>query len=342
MNNFQESCFSVLGVLLVFLLRGSCSDADEDVVRKAVGDSLELIADYPKDGLEALWKYNETIFAEYRNSDLQKAKSELFNGRLKMYKDNISVRVTDLRLQDSGRFSIVAEGKSTQYKTKFIELHVHELVRDVQIEFSESWLQSKNICVFDLQCLSSGDPKPSYSWSAPQIQTRGAHLNISLGPEENTTLTCTANNSYSANHTTRTLVCTERAEDSSVLPEQDAGFPLEYWLIAVGAGVGVVVVVIFSTTLAVCCRRRTIKEKGESEAGITVYEDVNIDGPAKNRSESVANGMSIYETVKDTKPSQNLPQTLYDKINYQRHPAASTSTSAGTSCSFQEVLIGPP
>ncbi|XP_026122305.1 uncharacterized protein LOC113105450 [Carassius auratus] len=340
MNVLQESCCSILGVLLVFLLQGSCSDPDTDVVRKAVGDSLELIADYPKDDLEVLWKYNETIFAEYRNRDFQKAKSVLFNERLKMYKDNISVRVTDLRLQDSGRFSIVGEGKYKQYNSKLIDLHVHELVRDVQIEFSESWLQSKNICVFDLQCLSSGDPKPSYSWSAPQIQTRGAHLNISLRPAENTTLTCTANNSYSANHTTRTLVCTERDEDSSVFPEQNAGFPLEYLLIAVGVGVGVVVVVIFSTTLAVCCRRRNIKEKGESEAGITVYEDVNIDGPAKKRSESVANGMSIYETVKDTKPSQNLPQTLYDKINYQRHPAV--STSAGTSCSFQEVLIGPP
>ncbi|XP_059377357.1 uncharacterized protein LOC132113549 isoform X2 [Carassius carassius] len=336
MNVLQESCCSILGVLLVFLLQGSCSDPDADVVHKAVGDSLELLVNYPKDGLEVQWKYNQIIFAEYRNRDFQKANSELFNERLKTYKDNISVTVTNLRLQDSGRFSIVAEGKSEQYKSKLIELHVHELIRDVQIKFSESWPQSKNICVFDLQCLSSGDPNPSYSWSAPQIQTQGPHLNISLRPAENTTLTCTANNSYSVTHTTQTLVCTQRSEEQSVFPVQDAGFPLKYLLIAVG--VGVVVVVIFSATIAVCCRRRDNKEKGESEAGITVYEDVNIDGPAKKRSESVANGMSIYETVNDTKLSQNLPQTLYDKINYHRHPAVSTSTSAGTSCSFQDVL----
>lgn len=75
-------------------------------------------------------------------------------------------------------------------------------------------------------------------------------------------------------------------------------------LIAVGAGI--VVVVIFGATLAVCCRRRsnkgvlntcecaqtvqeiysytavfTLAGQGESEAGITVYEEVNTDGPAK-------------------------------------------------------------
>ncbi len=104
---------------------GSCVDADEEVVHKAVGDSLELIANYPKDDLEVKWKYYDTLFAEYRNKDFKKVKSELFHGRLKMNKDNISVTVSDLKLQDSGSFSIVAEGKSEQYKTTFIILHVH-------------------------------------------------------------------------------------------------------------------------------------------------------------------------------------------------------------------------
>uniref|UniRef100_A0A673FXQ9 V-set and immunoglobulin domain-containing protein 8-like n=2 Tax=Sinocyclocheilus rhinocerous TaxID=307959 RepID=A0A673FXQ9_9TELE len=248
-----------------------------------------------------------------------------------MNKDNISVTVTDLKLQDYGRFSMVAEGKTQQYETKLIVLHVRELIRDVQIESSVSRLQSENICMFHLRCLASGgDLNLSYSWSGHQIQTHGSHLNISLRPAENTTLTCTANNTFSVKYATKTVVCTEKPDDSSI--SSDAGFPQKYLLIAVG--VGIIVVVIFGGTLAVCCRCRNNKGQGESEAGITVYEDVNADATAKKRSESVVNGMSIYETVDDKKLSQNLPQTLYDKINYQRHPAVSASTSSP----YQEVL----
>ncbi len=104
---------------------GSCVYADEEVVHKAVGDSLELIANYPKDDLEVQWKYYDTSFAVYRNKDFQKVKSKLFNEMLKMNKDYISVTVSDLKLQDSGNFSVVAERKSGQYNTTLIVLHVH-------------------------------------------------------------------------------------------------------------------------------------------------------------------------------------------------------------------------
>ncbi|XP_058638902.1 SLAM family member 8-like isoform X1 [Onychostoma macrolepis] len=328
MNVFQESCCSILVVLLVFLVQGSCVDSDAEVLHKAVGDSLELTADYPKDDLEVQWKYNGNIFAEYQKKYFKTVEPELFHGRLKMNEGNISITVADLKLQDSGSFSIVAEGKSTQYKTKFIELRVHDLIREVKIEYNVSWLQSQNICTFHLWCLESGDQNPSYSWTGHQIQTQGSHLNISLRPAENTTLNCTADNTVSIKYTTETVVCTE----TSKTPSMSSGFPQKYLLIAVG--VGIVAVVIFGGALAVCCRRRNNKGQGESEAGITVYEDVNTDATAKKRSESVTNGMSIYETVNDIKPSQGLPQTLYDKISYQRHPAVSPSTSSP----YQDVL----
>ncbi|XP_052458807.1 uncharacterized protein LOC128017457 isoform X3 [Carassius gibelio] len=305
----------------------SCADPDVELHR-AVGDSLELIADYPKKDLEVDWKYNLITFAAYRNDDFQKVKSELFSDRLKMNKDSISVTITDLKLQDSGRFSIVAENKTgpVQLKTKEYVLRVHELIRDVQIEDKYLWLPSKNICMFNLRCVASGDENPSYSWISRQ--TQGSQLNISLSLGENTTLSCSANNTVSIKYTTKTVVCTEKTNDST------SGSLREFVLIA--AGVGIVAVVILGATLAVCCRWRRNRGQGESEAGITVYEDVNIDAPAKKRSESVVNGMTIYETVDDAKLSQNLPQTLYDKINYQRQPAGKTSTS--TPSSYQEVL----
>ncbi|XP_048041339.1 SLAM family member 5 [Megalobrama amblycephala] len=326
MNIFQKSWCSILGVLLVFFLQGSCTDPvhPPQQVHKAVGDSLDLIANFSKEDLEVKWKYNENDFAEYETNKIKKLKSQ-FHERLKMNEDNIGITVKDLELQDSGTFSIVAKTSSVQYPTELIQLHVHDLIRDVQIELSDSWLLSGNICMFHLRCQASGDPNPSYSWSGDPVNI-GPNLNISLPPAESATLNCTANNTVSIKHTTETVVCKELSVSGN------AGFPQMYLLIAVG--VSIVVIVIFSGTVAACCRWRKQTGQGESEGGITVYEDVNTDGIAKKRPGSVVNGMSIYETVDDMKVTQNLPQTLYDKINYQRHPAV----SANTSSPYQEVL----
>ncbi|KTG05307.1 hypothetical protein cypCar_00037752 [Cyprinus carpio] len=193
----------------LFCIVGSCADPDVEV-HKAVGDSLELIADYPKKDLKVQWRYNQIAFAEYQNDDFQKVKSELFNNRLKMNKNNISVTVTDLTLQDSGRFSIVAESKSEQYKSKHFVLHVHDLIREVKIEDSYVWLQSENICMFHLRCVASGDQNLSYSWISPQ--TQGPQLNINLSLTESATLSCTANNTVSVKYTTKTVVCTDKSE----------------------------------------------------------------------------------------------------------------------------------
>ncbi|XP_073678527.1 adenylate cyclase type 2b [Garra rufa] len=64
--------------------------------------------------------------------------------RLKMNKESVSITVGNLRLQDSGRFSIVALGESGQHPTKTIELRVHARITDVQIEYKDSWSQLKN------------------------------------------------------------------------------------------------------------------------------------------------------------------------------------------------------
>ncbi|ROL44050.1 hypothetical protein DPX16_6495 [Anabarilius grahami] len=91
---------------------------------------------------------------------------------------------------------------------------LRDLIRDVQIESSDSWLPSKNICMFHLWCQASGDPNPSYSWSGNTVKT-GPNLNISLHPAESATLNCTANNTVSIKHTTKTVITIAVASSTS-------------------------------------------------------------------------------------------------------------------------------
>ncbi|XP_051567983.1 uncharacterized protein LOC127448990 [Myxocyprinus asiaticus] len=319
MNIFQESCCSIFGILLFFLLQGSCV-----IVHKAVGSSLHLMHDIPKENLSLVqWKLNGTIFAEYDGTKLKDLK-KVFAGRLRT--SDISVTVEELHFQDSGSFSIVAEGPhSKQYKTKVIELHVQDLIRNVQIKSNFTWQESKNMCTFHLHCLVSGNLKPSYSWSGFEVGSE-QHLHFSLHPAMSVTLNCTANNSVSIKSATLTVKCSEESISSF----------LQYKYLMIAVGTGIVGIVMLSGIIAVCCRWRTRKGKGDSEAEITMYEDVNSGGTAKKkkRTESVVNGISIYETVDDTRIKSNMPQTLYDKINYQRHPAVGPSTSSP----YQEVL----
>ncbi|XP_077083290.1 CD48 antigen-like [Siphateles boraxobius] len=211
MNIFQESC-SILAVLLLFLLQVSRADAEVQV-HKAVGDSLDLIAIYSKENLEVTWRYNGNEFVEYDKDQIKRVNPSLFLNRLKMYKNNISITIEDLKLQDSGIFSIFATRRSDQLPSKVIVLQVHEPIRDVQIEFNNSWLESKNICEIHLRCLASGDLNPSYSWSGDPVKT-GQNQTIELRPAESATVSCTASNTVSTKHTVKTVMCTGKSEYS--------------------------------------------------------------------------------------------------------------------------------
>nr|XP_055051463.1 natural killer cell receptor 2B4 isoform X3 [Misgurnus anguillicaudatus] len=323
MNTIQGFCCSIFGVLF-FLLQGLC--AETEVVHRAVGSSLELIPDHPKTNLtDVKWTFNETVFAEYTKNELKLLRDNLFAGWLE--KGDISITVNNLQLQDSGLFSIVQEGHSGQYETKFIQLHVHDLIRNVTIEHNEIWLQSKNICTFNLWCLVSDNVNTSYHWSG-YPNNKGSHLNISLTPEVSATLNCTVSNIVSVNYTTKTVKCSETLGQ---------GF-LKKNLLLISIVAGAVCIAVAIGIIAVCYRRRAQKGKGESEAGITVYEDVNVDPVAKKRSDSTINGTSIYETVQDVRVTSNMPQTVYDKISYQRQQVVTPSTSSP----YQKVLKNRP
>lgn len=329
MNTFQSSCCSIIGALLLFLLHGSCAGGDVKVVHKAVGDSLDLPANQPQADVVG-WRFNGQIFAEYDKDQFKQVSTSLFSERIKKHNDNISITIENLKHQDSGNFTIVIEGKvggeGGQFPTKLIVLHVHDPIKDVKIQSNMFWL-SKN-CTIHLRCETTNDVNSSYSWIIDDQGNGGLgpQLNISLHPAGSSRVSCTANNTVSSKKAETTIVCTEEPKYTL-----SAGFRQELWLTV---GIGILVVFILSGIIVVCFQWRKRKGQTESETGITVYEDVHPEGPAKKRSESVVNGMSIYETVDDIKVNKNLPQTLYDKINYQRHPTVSATTSSP----YQEVL----
>ncbi|XP_065150468.1 uncharacterized protein [Paramisgurnus dabryanus] len=296
MNTTQDFCCSIFGILFFLLVQGLCAESE---VHKAVGSSLDLIPDQSKTELTYVrFKINDTVFADYTKNELKLLGDNLFAQRLKI--NDISITVINLQLQDSGLFSITQEGHTMQYETKFIQLHVHDIIKSVTIQHNETWLQSKNICTFHLQCLVFDNVNTFYHWSG-YLNSYGSHLNISLTPEVSATLNCTASNIVSVNYTTKTVKCSE-----TLGPGMSFGFFPNYLLLVLIVGGTVCISVAI---IGVC---RTGKGNVESEAEITVYEDINAEPVAKIWSDSSIIGICIYEVVEDVSLTSNLPQTVYD------------------------------
>ncbi|XP_036418215.1 SLAM family member 8-like [Colossoma macropomum] len=119
------------GAALLVLCFGLCVWGDENTVteRRAAGSSLILPLGHPKESVSfAEWKYGAKIIAVYTQGQVHIDEPLFqFSGRLKVGSDDLSVEVTDLQLQDSGRYSIVADKSGVQLPTKTISLTVYGL-----------------------------------------------------------------------------------------------------------------------------------------------------------------------------------------------------------------------
>ncbi|KAA0722955.1 hypothetical protein E1301_Tti015627 [Triplophysa tibetana] len=323
MNAIQKT-FSIFGVLLFLLQQESCAEKKPEIVHKAVGSSLHLVTDHPRENLTQIeWKFYLKTIAEY---DLSKfTLFDSFYGRLHTNESDISVTVKKLHFNDSGKFSIVQQGDGFQFETKEVQLHVHDPITDVKIHSNVNWLQSKNMCTFHLHCVVSAPVNAAFNWNGYQVGN-GSHLSFNLTAEARATLNCTASNSISVKYTTTTVMCKKETGFNV-----KSGIPQDLLLIAVGAGIAGIAMII--GIIGACYKWKN--PKGGSDGGITVYEDVKPDSVMKKRSESMNNGMSIYETVDDMIVTPKRPpdssyklQTLYDKINFERHPAVTPTTSS--------------
>ncbi|XP_034146300.1 uncharacterized protein LOC105009723 isoform X2 [Esox lucius] len=116
-------CFSQ-GILLLSILHYVVGESL--LIHKTVGDSVELPGPSPTDGkvTSVVWKYGGKDIAEY-NSDVKYFPGNPLEGRLEMNSKNLSLTVKDLKLQDSGTFSVTGEWAKGQIPTKTITLKVH-------------------------------------------------------------------------------------------------------------------------------------------------------------------------------------------------------------------------
>ncbi|KAL6490990.1 hypothetical protein MHYP_G00013350 [Metynnis hypsauchen] len=184
--------------------------ADENTVteRRAARSFLILPLGHPKESVTyAEWRYEGKIFAVYTQGQVHIEEPVFqFSGRLKVGSDHLSVEVTDLQLQDSGSYSIVADKSGVQLPTKIISLTVYAVLK-IEIESNQSWVESKNSCEVHLLCKVREDQKVSYTWRGYKTES-GAELRFTLSPAEgDVTLTCTAANSYSNDTKTMKVTC---------------------------------------------------------------------------------------------------------------------------------------
>ncbi|TRY81880.1 hypothetical protein DNTS_004956 [Danionella cerebrum] len=108
MNSLHKfTCFAS-AFWTFFLLQGSNADK-EPVVHKAVGSSLELKPDHPKDSLTLVeWQFNQNTFAEYSNEQI-KIKDVLENVKIIKNKSGESQRnicIFHLRCEASGHSGV--------------------------------------------------------------------------------------------------------------------------------------------------------------------------------------------------------------------------------------------
>uniref|UniRef100_A0AAR2KJ01 Ig-like domain-containing protein n=1 Tax=Pygocentrus nattereri TaxID=42514 RepID=A0AAR2KJ01_PYGNA len=176
------------------------------------GSSLTLPLGHPKESVTyAEWKYEGKTFAVYIQGQVRISDEPQFSGRLKADSDHLSVEVTDLQLQDSGSYSIVADKSGAQLPTKIISLTVHES--------NQIWVESKKSCEVNLLCKVREDQKVSYTWSGYKNGSE-AGLRFTLSPAEgDVTLTCTAAevSSPSEGNNTRNVTCNPGKISTSVL-----------------------------------------------------------------------------------------------------------------------------
>ncbi|XP_062849693.1 T-lymphocyte surface antigen Ly-9 [Trichomycterus rosablanca] len=290
------------------------TDGNTETLYRAAGSSLDLFLKHPQDSVSNVdWKFNDTTFAEYITDHNVSPVSPRFSGRLKVDQDKVGVTVHDLQLQDSGKYEVMSDGPGGQLDTQVFNVYIQNPITNVKIEKNQTWLVSTNSCMISVSCEALGAENVTYRWSGYK-GADGAQLKFSFLPaEEEVTLNCTAANNVSNSSATERLTCTGAEPDDLLLV---------YIGIGAAAAGGILCVVLLIVTLI--CRRNS--GKGEKNDESTVYADVNDIAGKDGRRISVANGMTIYETVDDVKAAPAT--TIYARVTLPQDAKVRATTSS--------------
>ncbi|KAF4088905.1 hypothetical protein AMELA_G00060060, partial [Ameiurus melas] len=125
MWDFHGYRVSSFGVLMFGILQGVCVGLSDTVMVLKAGSSLDLPVQYPTESvLSVQWIFNGKTFAEYSTDQSYTLLESQFSGRVKEDDDRVGVTVKDLQPQDSGTFSVTAEGTETQLPTQTFKVYI--------------------------------------------------------------------------------------------------------------------------------------------------------------------------------------------------------------------------
>ncbi|XP_024866779.1 SLAM family member 9 isoform X1 [Kryptolebias marmoratus] len=309
------SCFFFplsTGLLLGVCLHSVEASGGNRVINKKVGDSVELSPNVSPEGItDVHWKYGSTVVA-YKETGVPK--NNPFQDRLEFNKNNFSLTLRNLKIQDSGDFIFISELRDKQRPAIIITLKVYEAVTTKPILTSKVLHSTVNgSCTVLLDCNLTSDINVSYSVTVGNQTHRVSSLQYTIRPEDGaTTFTCRVSNPVSEMSAFKTVTC-KPASDKDVLILNAENQLL--WILAAAGGFLILLIIIATVCFCLCKQRRSGSDSNE----LTVYADIS-DFTVEEGPSATSKPCSLYDTIEDRTQTAvpQGPQTVYDKIQFDR------------------------
>ncbi|XP_075884021.1 SLAM family member 9-like isoform X1 [Nelusetta ayraudi] len=287
------ACFICACLLhLLVGLQDAEASACQPVIHREVGDAVEFSSCSSAEGISrARWMHGNT-----RITDVI---ADQFEGRLYFNPTDFSLTLSDLTVQDSGKFTFLSNDKQRgqQRETITVTLQVHEPITEKPVLTSISGLLANGSCSVHLRCSDPSHNKVTYSWTVGNETTDGSWLNFTMRPQdEETNFTCTTSNFVTSMSASKMISC------SAVLRGDDHQSFLTI-LIARLAGFLLVITILITSIL--CVRRCKKAHPGAEATDMTLYAD--------NAEITSAVSRTVYDQIQLSRLS-DAPRSVYQEI----------------------------